>query len=297
MPRQKTVPPTQLHQVSGSGDADAGVGLTLRVRHPDGTDRLSLRATDELSAVRAQIAQLKSVEPVARVQLFRDIACTDELDDDDGVIGPRGVGLSHGDMIHMRIKPAPKAKRPANTDGGSAASPAKRPKAAARRSGGEYLSEGKNAHAIAVNYLLPDARTSGEAAYSQMSAAARCDAVEHKRVELTVSKRGQKSVLHVAFTGNRKGFEERTPCYSREEIVAVLAEIISRQTTSSRRAASSGTHLLNAPEMARRSPPLFWSVYRLVEDGGAFEQALEGLVAAARAATDAPETKPEPDGG
>eukprot|EP00306_Pavlova_sp_CCMP459_P009417 CAMPEP_0185189232 /NCGR_PEP_ID=MMETSP1140-20130426/5907_1 /TAXON_ID=298111 /ORGANISM="Pavlova sp., Strain CCMP459" /LENGTH=294 /DNA_ID=CAMNT_0027755781 /DNA_START=53 /DNA_END=937 /DNA_ORIENTATION=+ len=292
MPRQKSAP-SQLHQaVPASASASAsqvpGSTLILRVRHPDGTDRLSVHPMQRLKSVREQLAELHNVGSVARILLFRDVGCTEALDDidDDEAIGPEGLGFAHGDMISMKMKPQPasaKAKRPgtstAEGSGAGAASSAKRVKSL---SGGEFTRDGKTPRDIAVSFMILDAKLSGEALYSQMSAAARVDAVRTGRVETETSMKGKKQMLTVRFVGNRKRYEERGPSYTLEELVSIVREISTRQTTSSRRTSSSSSHLLNAEEIARRSPAMFWSLHTFAP-GGTFEERVEAVLALARA--------------
>jgi hypothetical protein len=71
-----------------------------------------------------------------------------------------------------------------------------------------------------------------------------------------------KGSLRVQFSCHRqKAFEESVPLLSIEVIKEVFATIISRKTSRSMRAASSGRRLLDARVMAERSPPMFWSVW------------------------------------
>eukprot|EP00040_Diaphanoeca_grandis_P030082 m.177245 g.177245 ORF g.177245 m.177245 type:complete len:368 (+) comp31878_c0_seq1:346-1449(+) len=74
------------------------------------------------------------------------------------------------------------------------------------------------------------------------------------------------SKMRIVFVGNGgKSYEEVCPCYSESDILSIFSAIISRQTTSSRRLASSPVRLLSIPEIARRSPPLLWSICHLHE--------------------------------
>lgn len=284
MPRQKA-PPVRTHQAQAitvnepTSEDDA---ITVRVRHANGTDRFHVRPSQMVRDVRRLVGEATRVEP-ARVLLYRDMGCTEALDDDDELLGPFGLALEHGDMLSMREKEKAQRKQKASgeADGGAA----KRPKGAAAKAGGEYLREGKTPRDIAIAFMTPDDPSrQGEAAYSQMSAAARLDAVAAKRAQLEVQRKGGKEILCATYTGNRKAFEERAPKYSRDELVLIMGEILSRQTTSSRRTASSASHLLNAEQLARRSPGMFWSVHALGDEAGAtWDERMQGVLDAAKA--------------
>lgn len=288
MPRVKATP-TRTHQaepqtseVARADTANVASGntpFTVRVRHPNGTDRFSVRPAQTVGDLRQMASDATKVAPLSRVLLFLDVGCTEPLDDDDETLGRDGLALEHGDMLSMQVKPvaARKAKAAVDDAGGSVA---KRPKGAPAKSGGEYLREGKTPRDIAVAFMMPDGdRMSGEGAYSQMAAAARLDAVLARRVELNVQRKGRSATLSIRFTGNRKAFEERTPCYSFDELVGIVGEITARQTTSRRRTATSASHLLNAEQLARRSPAMFWSVHALGEEMGAsWEERLQSVL-------------------
>lgn len=294
MGRQKSTP-SQIHQAApnppaGPSSSREEATFTLRVRHPNGTDRLSVRPSQTIGDVRRMVALIAKIEPASRALLFSDMGCTEALADDDEALGPLGLALSNGDMLTMKEKPkAPARKKKgedaaADADGGGAAPSAKRPKPAAGKGGGEYLREGKTPRDIAIAFMTPEQRLSGEAAYSQMAAAARLDALATHKIELTTttSKAGKKSLV-AQFTSNRRPYEERGPCYSLEELVGVVAEIVGRQTTSSRRTATSASHLVNAEQIARRSPAMFWSIYALGDAGSSFDERLRHVVGLAGA--------------
>jgi hypothetical protein len=299
MPRRKQDHPTQVHQApppdaqatqAGAGEANEPT-FTLRIRHSNGTDRIMVRPSQTVGTVRRKVSEILKIAAPSRVQLFSDMACTEALGDDDESLGPFGLALSNGDMLTMKEKPTAAARKKAAAAAEGAAegaAPAKRAKKAAGKGGGVYLREGKTPRDIAVAFMTQQHQLGGEAAYSQMSAAARVDAVESGRVELALVQKGGKSSLSVQFTGNRKDFEERGPVYSADELVAVFAEIISRQTTSSRRTATSASHLLNAGEIARRSPAIFWSVFALSEEGASYEDRLAHVIGLAQAALAGP---------
>lgn len=285
MPRQKATP-SQIHQaadplVVGSSSREE-VPFTLRVRHPNGTDRLSVRPSQTLGDVRRMVAHIARIEPASRALLFSDMGCTEPLVDDDEELGPLGLALANGDMLTMKEKPkAPARKKKEEEDvgaDGDAAASNKRQKPAGK-SGGEYLREGKTPRDIAIAFMTPEQRLSGEAAYSQMAAAARLDALAAQKIELTTttSKAGKKSLI-AQFTSNRRPYEERGPCYSLDELVGIMAEIVGRQTTSSRRTASSASHLINAEQIARRSPAMFWSIYALGDNGSSFDERLQHVL-------------------
>jgi hypothetical protein len=232
------------------------------------------------------VSLVTKVEPASRVLLFSDISCTEPLADDDEELGPLGVALTNGDMLTMNEKPKAPTRKKKQEDVGAedgAARSNKRPKPAGK-SGGEYLREGKTPRDIAIAFMTPEQRLSGEAAYSQMAAAARLDALAAQKIELTTttSKAGTKS-LTAQFTSNRRPYEEHGPCYSLDELVGIVTEIVARQTTSSRRTASSASHLLNAEQIARRSPAMFWSVYALGDAGSSFDERLQHVVGLAGA--------------
>ncbi|KAJ1624626.1 hypothetical protein T492DRAFT_1045571 [Pavlovales sp. CCMP2436] len=291
MPRQKSTP-TQLHQVQPDARADTadagaeGAPFTLRVRHPGGTERLTVRSSQTLGALRAAVGELTKVEPLSRVLLYADMGCSEPLLDDDELLGA-DLHLGHGDMLTMQEKPKPQRKKKADDAGvDGAGAVAKRPKAVAAKVGGEYLSEGKTPRDIAIAFMTPDARMTGEAAYSQMAASARLDAIAEGRVELQTQQKGAKTPqknLCVQFTGNRRAFEERMPRYNHEELVGIVEEILARQTTASRRTASSASHLLNAEAIARRSPAMFWSIYALDDAGANWDERLQSVTDVASA--------------
>lgn len=266
---QAEAPTTAVARADSADPASENAPITIRVRHANGCDRFSVRPSQTVGDVRRLVGDLTKIEPLKRVLLFRDMACTEALDDDDEILGPAGLALEHGEMLSMKEKPKAERKKKADTDGDGGT--AKRPKGAMAKAGGEYLREGKTPRDVAIAFMTPDTSRMGEVAYSQMSAAARLDAVATNRVQvekLEAQRKGAQPTLRINFTGNRKAFEESAPSYTEHELVATICEIMSRQTTRSRQTAVSASHLLNAEQIARRSPAMFWSVYALGEQAG-----------------------------
>jgi hypothetical protein len=128
----------------------------------------------------------------------------------------------------------------------------------------------------------------GYKAFCQFSAAARIEAANKglKNVEIQrkpVGKSGEKFKLLIAFISQRKTHEEVTPAYSKKQITDICSAIITKQTTSKRRKASS-SHMVNEEQIAHRSPPLFWSIfyeYMMVHDNDDKDKDHTGGAAAA----------------
>eukprot|EP00658_Telonema_sp_P-2_P058995 TRINITY_DN4763_c0_g1_i1.p1 TRINITY_DN4763_c0_g1~~TRINITY_DN4763_c0_g1_i1.p1 ORF type:complete len:140 (+),score=29.82 TRINITY_DN4763_c0_g1_i1:312-731(+) len=121
-----------------------------------------------------------------------------------------------------------------------------------------------------MSYLGADNRAigvGGVASFNQFAGAARVEAAAKELVAVTVKGKGARKKLVVGYRRTAKAKEESDECElyaTREEIVQIFMAILSKRTTSKRRKAATPGRLLEAGEVALRSPALFWSVYHLL---------------------------------
>lgn len=100
----------------------------------------------------------------------------------------------------------------------------------------------------------------GGRAHNAFAAAARLEAVQSGKLEIK-QQRGQ-----VVLSYGRNQLE-KVKLLSEPELVAVAAEVATKASTKRRRNAGATARLFTLDELARRSPPLFWSAVVIAAGG------------------------------
>lgn len=71
---------------------------------------------------------------------------------------------------------------------------------------------------------------------------------------------GKRTTMAVEYRLNKKLYMDKVPHYETQEVAAVLTAVLRRQSTKRRKATT--THpSVKVEEVAKRSPPLFWSIF------------------------------------